>query len=65
MRVENTAGFFSTEAHSGAQIVLGKRKGGRKTRREGGEERNFRTDSSSRAGSVSEASAYIRHPTLT
>ena len=28
MRVENTAGFFSTEAHSGAQTVLGKRKEG-------------------------------------
>ena len=31
----------------------------------GSGKRNFQTDSSSRAGSVSKASAYSRHPTLT
>lgn len=36
MRVGNTAGFFSTAAHSGTQIVLGRRKEGRKEDKEGG-----------------------------
>lgn len=49
-----------------AQTVLGRRKAGREEEKERGSgKRNFQTDSSSRAGSVSKASAYSRHPTLT